>query len=202
MENNTENMAPTQVAPEAAMPAEKPPQPPKQGGSSVFKWLFLGLLAIFLVAGGIGVGMWMSESKNTAEDKVTPTLAMKKPSPTLTQTMPSVGPTETEEVTPTESEQEQAKAAIKAAFAAKFDKRVDEVNITISDYQPSFAKGGVTFAGEMGGGWFLAAEVGGTWVIADDGNGTITCEKIEPYNFPVSMVSECWSEDTQEIIYR
>ena len=193
MENNTENMKPTQAAPEAT---------PKQGGSSVFKWLFLGLLAIFLVAGGIGLGMYMSNNQKKEEAKITPTEAKKQPSPTLTQAMPSVAPTEVEEETTTESEQDQAKAAIKAAFAEKFNKQVDEVNITISDYQPSFAKGGVTFAGEMGGGWFLAAEVGGTWVIADDGNGTITCEKIEPYNFPVSMVSECWSEDTQEIIYR
>ena len=34
-------MAPTQVAPEAAMPAEKPPQPPKPNGNSMVKWLLL-----------------------------------------------------------------------------------------------------------------------------------------------------------------
>jgi len=194
MENNTENMAPTQAAPEAA---------PKQGGNTIFKWLFLGLLGLFLIAGGIGVGMYMSDNKKQDEDKITPTVAIKRPSATVTQAAPSVAPTEAEEEEKTtESEQEQATAAIKAAFAAKFDKQPSEITIEISRYEPGFAQGGVSFAGEIAGGWFLAAEVGGTWVIADDGNGTITCEKIEPYNFPVSMVSECWSDASQEIIYR
>ena len=193
MENNTENMAPVQVAPEAA---------PKQGGNSIFKVLFFGLLGLFLIAGGFGLGMYMSDNKKQDEDKATPTVAMKRPSATVTQAAPSVAPTEAEKETTTQSEQEQAKAAIKAAFAAKFDKQPDEITIEISRYEPGFAQGGVSFAGEIGGGWFLAAEVGGTWVIADDGNGTITCEKIEPYNFPVSMVSECWSDASQEIIYR
>ena len=199
MENNTENTVPAPVVPAQA---EAPEQATKPNGNSMVKWLMLVVLGLFLISGGVGLGMYMSNNQKKEEAKITPTEAKKQPSPTLTQAMPSVAPTEVEEETTTESEQDQAKAAIKAAFAEKFNKQVDEVNITISDYQPSFAKGGVTFAGEMGGGWFLAAEVGGTWVIADDGNGSITCEKIEPYNFPVSMVSECWSEDTQEIIYR
>lgn len=202
MDNNTENTVPTPAVPVTPAQPVAPEQAPKPNGNSMVKWLLLGVLGLFLIVGGIGVGMWLSKNKQPTQDKITPTVAIEKPSPTLTQALPSVAPTEAEEEATSESEQEQAQAAIKAAFAEKFNKQVDEVNITISDYQPSFAKGGVTFAGEMSGGWFLAAEVGGTWVIADDGNGNITCEKIEPYNFPVSMVTECWSEDTQEIIYR
>lgn len=207
MENNTQNNAPAPTVPIANVapaPTEAPQQPPKQSGNSIFKWLALILLAIFLIAGGVGLGMYMSNNQKKEEEKITPTITMNKPSPKVSQALPTSKPTEAEEVEEEsmESEQEQAEAAIKAAFAEKFSKQVDEISITISDYEPSFAKGGVSFAGEMGGGWFLAAEVGGTWVIADDGNGTITCEKIEPYNFPVSMVSECWSEASQELIYR
>ncbi len=54
----------------------------------------------------------------------------------------------------------------------------------------------------FGGGWFLAAEVGGQWVIVDDGNGTVSCEKINPYNFPTTLVPECWSDATQDLIQR
>jgi len=199
MENNTENTVPAPVVPAQA---EAPEQATKPNGNSMVKWLMLVVLGLFLISGGVGLGMYMSNNQKKEEAKITPTEAMKQLSPTITQAMPSVAPTETDKIIPTESEQEQAKAAIKAAFAEKFSKQVNEVNITISDYQPGFAKGGVSFAGEMGGGWFLATEVGGIWVIADDGNGTISCEKIEPYNFPVSMVSECWSDASQEIIYR
>jgi len=173
--------------------------------SANYKALFYGLLTFLLMVGSFFAGVYYTNNsasypkaeKTKVELKITPKISVEKsPSPT-TKTAISKKP----EATITTG-QNQYLAAIKWAMAAKYSKNPEDVTITVSDYEPSFAKGGVTFAGEMGGGWFLAAEVGGEWVIVQDGNGTVTCEVIEPYNFPVSMVSECWSENTQELIYR
>lgn len=48
----------------------------------------------------------------------------------------------------------------------------------------------------------LAAKVNGTWKLIWDGNGTISCASIDPYNFPVSMVPECWNETTGKSVKR
>ena len=58
------------------------------------------------------------------------------------------------------------------------------------------------FEGDIGGGMFYAAKVGGEWKIAWDGNGTVTCDDIEPYNFPVSMITECWDEASMSMVAR
>jgi hypothetical protein len=84
--------------------------------------------------------------------------------------------------------------AIKEAFAEKYDRPLDQINLTVDELTSDYAKGGVHFVGETGGGWFLAAYVDDAWVIVDDGNGTVSCQKIEEYDFPTSMVPECYDE--------
>lgn len=174
-------------------------------GNRTLRVLLFIMLAVILIAGGFAIGTWYCQGDKKPEAKPTeakPTSTLETATPTTKVATPTA---EITEALPTQSEemgQEEAEAAIKAAMAEKYGKSQSEVEITVSDYQDGFAKGGVQFAGEMGGGWFLAAEVGGEWVIADDGNGTVACEKIEPYNFPVSMVSECWSDAEGKIIYR
>lgn len=91
---------------------------------------------------------------------------------------------------------------LKQAMAKKHNKEVSEVNLTVSKNTGQHAQGGVTFTGEMGGGWFLAAKTTDGWVIVDDGNGTISCQVIASYNFPVSIVPECWDEAAGKIIKR
>ncbi len=80
---------------------------------------------------------------------------------------------------------------IRAAMAAKYGKAPADVEIEISKKTTLHAWGVTKFKGEMAGGWFLAYKEAKGWIIVDDGNGTISCEKIAPYNFPVSMVEEC-----------
>ncbi len=80
---------------------------------------------------------------------------------------------------------------IKEAFAQKYNRPTSEVNVTVSKNNGTQAQGGVSFSGEMGGGWFLAYKESGGWIIVQDGNGTISCETIAPYNFPSDMVPEC-----------
>jgi hypothetical protein len=80
---------------------------------------------------------------------------------------------------------------IKEAFAQKYNRPVSEINVTVSKNDGTHAHGGVSFAGEMGGGWFLAYKESNGWIIVQDGNGTISCEAIAPYNFPADMAPEC-----------
>lgn len=50
---------------------------------------------------------------------------------------------------------------------------------------------------------FLAAkDEEGAWVLVLSGNQTLSCELIEPYDFPIEMVPECFDEDTGEMIER
>jgi len=83
---------------------------------------------------------------------------------------------------------------IREAMAARHGKSVADTTVNISKLNAPYASGGVKFAGEIAGAWLLAYKTNDGWVIVEDGNGTVTCELIEPYNFPVDMVPECWSE--------
>ena len=81
--------------------------------------------------------------------------------------------------------------ALKKAMADRHHKNENETIITISKNNGTHAAGGVRFEGEISGGWFLAAKRGNEWVIVADGNGTVSCEVIEPWRFPADMVPEC-----------
>lgn len=165
---------------------------------NIYKPLFFILIGLLLVGGAFYLGRQYAPktTKPTPSPQVT-----KAVSPELTKS--EVSPTKEVQVS-TEPVQtsESVVAAVRKAMADKFGKPINEVNVTLTKIENGYAQGGVTFEGEMGGGWLLAAEVGGEWIIVDDGNGTVSCEKIDPYNFPVSMVPECWSETTGELITR
>lgn len=50
---------------------------------------------------------------------------------------------------------------------------------------------------------FLAAkDENGAWVLVTTGNKVVSCEEIEPYDFPTEMVPECFDEETAEMIER
>ena len=155
--------------------------------------LFYVLFALLLVALG-AVGFWFIQNKMLAvkepssvpEVSLSPVIVKPQVSPlplsspeAVTEPLPSVLPAVSD------------LQAIKQAFSEKYGHPVSEVNVNISKNTGSLAQGGVGFEGEMGGGWFLAAKTASGWIIVDDGNGTISCELIAPYGFPVDMVPEC-----------
>lgn len=159
----------------------------------IIVFFFMGLLLICLGA----IGFWFfqgSQEKKEADviisptDIVAPGLAEKKEEK------------EKEVSSPTIIEEKSDLELLTEAFAQKYNHPVPEVIVTINENTGILAKGVIKFEGEMGGGWFLAAKVDGKWIIVDDGNGTISCEKIEPYNFPVSMVFECVDSNGQLIV--
>ncbi len=102
--------------------------------------------------------------------------------------------------TPTIDETEVLKVAIKQQIVAKRGGDASGLTISVSKIEGNFAQGGATEQG--GGGMWFAAKVNGSWKLAWDGNGTIGCEDIAPYNFPISMIPECWSNASQKLIKR
>jgi len=114
-------------------------------------------------------------------------------------------PSETENEIETGGEsvsEESDEEVFKRLMAERHSKPIGDVQLTIGTNTGSHANGGVKFAGEISGAWWLAAKSGGEWVIVDDGNGTVSCASIAPYNFPTSMVPECWDEASMTLITR
>ena len=76
---------------------------------------------------------------------------------------------------------------IQYILAAKYNKPVDEVKITMTKQTSEYASGSVLFgAGGPGeGGIFLARKSGNIWEVVFDGNGSIDCNKMRvDYGFP------------------
>ncbi|XOB40381.1 MAG: hypothetical protein ACKKMR_03680 [Candidatus Nealsonbacteria bacterium] len=91
--------------------------------------------------------------------------------------------------------------AVKKLLAEKYNKKMAEVTINISQETENHVKGGVVFqpGGPENSGMFLAAKENGSWKLVHDGQGAIPCLDIEPYNFPVYMVIECFDEETGKV---
>ncbi len=150
--------------------------------------LVIILIAVFLIVGG---AWYYSQPKVTLEPE------------TETTTSPKIEEKPTEKAaSPPQTQEEDLVMIFKNLFAAKFDHSTEETNIGINQKEKAHVSGTVSFAGEMGGGWFLGAKINNKWVIVDDGNGTVSCEKIAPFDFPTDMVPECWKESTGKLITR
>jgi len=91
---------------------------------------------------------------------------------------------------------------LKLLFAQKYERKVEDVNVTISERKGDYLKGGVKFAGELAGGYVLAAKVNDAWKIVFDGNGSWSCSAVDIVDFPTDMVPECWDEDTSQMVDR
>jgi cytoskeletal protein RodZ len=176
----------------------------KSSSSAFYKIGFFVLFSIFLLAaGGFTVWFFLSQNKKLDNNTSKPIPSIKtNPSSTPSKTTPTItsSPTVTEPspTTNTQSDLDQ----IRSAMASKYSKNPEDVIINISANNSTHARGGVSFAGEMGGGWFLAAkDASSQWQIVDDGNGTIMCSIIEPYDFPTTMLSEC-VDDLGNLVYR
>lgn len=154
-----------------------------------YKVGFFILFGIVFLALGAAGGWWYFNQQGPANKlPENPPPAIKTPAVLTEEPAPTAPPTQAiATVAPSVSDIEQ----IREAMAAKHSRPVADVHLTVSENSGTHARGGVKFGDDMAGGWFLAAKNGDNWVIVQDGNGTISCELVEPYDFPVSMVEEC-----------
>lgn len=156
--------------------------------------LFTGVILIAAVVVGSAFLVVSMRSGATPEPSPSPTIIGSPiPSP-----VPSPSPIPTAPVEETKTDLEQ----IKEVFAAKYSKEMEEITATIDENTSTHANGGVKFEGEIGGAWWLAYYDGTGWIIVADGNGSVMCDDIEGYDFPTSMVPECWDENTNQLVVR
>jgi hypothetical protein len=104
--------------------------------------------------------------------------------------------------TPVADETEMIKAAVKLGLIDEHGPNAANMVVTVSKIDGASASGGAIEPGSVGGGMWLATKVNGNWELIWDGNGTISCQIIAPYNFPISMVPECWDENTLKSVTR
>jgi len=109
---------------------------------------------------------------------------------------PSASPTTSEE------SNESVIETLKLLFAQKYEKRVDDILVTISKREGNYLVGGVKFAGEETEAYILAAKVNESWKIIFDGNGMWTCDIVDVVDFPSTLVPECLDENTMEVVNR
>ena len=131
---------------------------------SVILLLLVGLLAFLLGRGNIKLN-------NIGKENVS--LATKEPIVTST-------PNPTLEI-----------EAIKKAVYEKTGLNSTIADVTVSEYTSNHAKGGVKEKEAVGGAYFIAAKVDNEWICVYDGQSQPTCEQIEHFDFPKSLVPEC-----------
>ncbi len=91
---------------------------------------------------------------------------------------------------------------IKEALARKSGRPPAELTLEINQKNGDYASGSFAFTDETDKGWWLAAKLGSTWQVVAEGDGPVVCERIEGYNFPVTMVPECYDQESGETIRR
>jgi hypothetical protein len=95
------------------------------------------------------------------------------------------------EPTVTLASERSANQAVAEEFSKKYKRPLDAFTIEVGVDTGSFARGSVRFKGEMDGGlWFAAKTVNG-WTLVFDGQGAMSCESADKFNFPKDMVPAC-----------
>ena len=190
----------------------------------------LPLVVIFVViAALIGGAYWFGKSsimQNSQKEKISDvkestepeTKSLEEPEQSTTEPSENIEKNELGEETAAEEESEEEPTAeeplieedsdeaviesLKLLFAQKYEKRIEDITVSISKREGDYLTGGVKFAGEIAGGYVLAAKVNDAWKIIFDGNGTWTCDVVDVVDFPSTLAPECWDEDTMTVVDR
>lgn len=96
------------------------------------------------------------------------------------------------------------KDLIKEALVAKHGWNADEIAVSISKNDGTYATGSVGPATPgPGGGLFFAKKVNGSWQIVWDGNGIITCDDLKNYSdFPKDLIPQCYDSASGNMVTR
>lgn len=140
------------------------------------------LIGLLVVAAFIG-GYFFSQKYNLK-------IETKTQLPTPTTEIENVIPTAETQISPTVKPVENDNEMIKTALVKKHGWNSDDIIVTVSENNGSYARGGVKEkSSEVGGGMFLAMKKLGVWEIIFDGNGGVDCNELKSiYQFPQSML--------------
>lgn len=134
-------------------------------------------ILILLVIAGTAFGAYKLGTKQANKQTVSPV---------------SISPTVTPTVKP-----ENVAEKIQLILANKYNKPVNEVNVTIAEQNSQYAGGSVLFGqgGPGEAGMFLARKVGNVWEVVFDGNGNADCNKMrQVYGFPDDILKPNFCE--------
>ena len=74
----------------------------------------------------------------------------------------------------------------------------EEIIISCNKKTTAHARCMAVFTGAYSAPYFLAVKINGSWIIPFIGQDAPLCVDIEPYNFPISMVPECWDSENKK----
>lgn len=180
--------------------------------SSIFPLIVIFVVIVALIGGAYWFGK--SSIMKSPQDEISDVReSTAQESTAQVEEQTTVGEPDTEEsgsvpeenITEEDVEEESDASVIetlKLLFAQKYERRVEDVNVTISQREGDYLTGGVKFAGELAGGYVLAAKVNGAWKIVFDGNGNYTCAAVDIVDFPSDLAPECWDENTMKAVDR
>jgi hypothetical protein len=81
--------------------------------------------------------------------------------------------------------------AVLEKISEKYGKPTDAYIVDVTTDNGTFAKGTVNEKEQVGGGIWFAAKTEKGWELAFDGNGIISCEIVNKYNFPKDIIPGC-----------
>ena len=83
------------------------------------------------------------------------------------------------------------------------DPRLDQqLQVFVNRQLAGYATGSYQTSEPFKSGWWLAALIDDRWQIIATDNGNILCDYLEGYEFPVSLVPECYDQSTGNLIDR
>ncbi len=160
--------------------------------------MVVAILLVLVGAGSFYFGQKYKIVPQTADTAVVQEVVA--PTAATEDAAPLAEDTSAQNPSPTVDEQAALLVAVKAGLVAKHGPDANALKITVSKIVGTTAQGGASAEG--GGGMWLAAKANDKWTLVWDGNGTISCAAIDSYNFPVSLVPECWNDTTGKIVKR
>jgi hypothetical protein len=168
--------------------------------SDNFFALFGKFVLILVLLGGLAYGAYYFGTKNTQKQPVE--TSSQNPSSNQKSVIPFKAElTAVSKPSPVADEASILKITIKNALVAKHGNEANSLNITVSKINGDYASGMASSQG--GGGLWFAAKVKGTWILVTDGNGITPCSDLIPYpQFPISMIPQCFDNNTQQLIKR
>ena len=93
---------------------------------------------------------------------------------------------------------------LKGSFSKKYNKDVSNISVFIENLQTTFIKGSVDFDNSGYTATFYAYKSleDIDWEIVAVENGVVACTTIDPYNFPSTIIPQCYSYSSGTVVNR
>lgn len=149
-------------------------------------------------------GSYENSSPTSSKDPITD-ISIKNQSPNSSTTSEEISTVlDMSPNTKTEDNGDTLILSLKEAFTRKYNRDTSNTHIFIDDLVDSFIKGSVDFdnSGHTAAFYAYKSSDSDIWQIATVENGIVACTDIDPYNFPVSIIPQCYSYSSGTVVNR